>query len=124
MSVEGSDDVLGLNTLSLKKSGQAYFTVGNSFDFDIVLPKLSLTLGGQFAILKKGGHYFVKDMSIHGDAKTLFKLAKSDAQKLPYPIATGDVLVLASIFYNVDSAGANYKLTKIKELTPPADAKK
>lgn len=79
MSVEGSDDVLGLNTLSLKKSGQAYFTVGNSFDFDIVLPKLSLTLGGQFAILKKGGHYFVKDMSIHGDAKTLFKLAKSDA---------------------------------------------
>jgi len=56
----------GLKDLTLKgAAGQAYWTVGSTFDNDILLPKLSFALGGHFAIKKVGGQYAVKDLSQH-----------------------------------------------------------
>lgn len=37
------------------KAGQAYWTIGSTFDYDIVIPKLCQFVGGFIAILKKGG---------------------------------------------------------------------
>ena len=58
-------------------------------------------------------------MSIHSiDAQTQVRLLKGTE----YPaIQTGDVLVLASIFYQVDLTGGHLKLTKIKENNPSED---
>jgi hypothetical protein len=40
-------EALSVKGLSLKgPAGQSYWTVGNTFDYDIVLPKLTQTLGG------------------------------------------------------------------------------
>lgn len=59
-------EALNLKGAILKgKAGQTYWTVGNTFDYDIVIPKVAGTLGGQFAVQKRDGKYLVFDLS-HG----------------------------------------------------------
>jgi len=119
-------DFTAYETLSIKgltlnaPAGQQYWTVGSNFDFDIVLPKLAQTLGGQVAIIKRGGQYFVKDISSHGlEVQTQIKLARSENPgDFKYPIAAGDIVNFASVVYNVNQAGAHYNLTLIKEIVP------
>jgi hypothetical protein len=117
---------LNVKGLSLKgKADQAYWTVGSTFDYDIVLPKLTQTLGSQFAILKRGGDYFIKDISKHGiDSHTLVRLLKSEGGVSKYPLNERDILVLTSCHYHVDTAGEHYKLTLVKETNPSEDPKK
>jgi len=76
--------------------------------------------------LKRGGEYFIKDISQHGiDTHTLVRMAKSDpAGSKKYPVAANDIVVFTSCYYFVESAGAHYKLNLVKETNPSEDAKK
>eukprot|EP00347_Sterkiella_histriomuscorum_P024565 403330673 len=106
----------------LRGNGQRYYTIGNTFECDIQIPKTGIILGTQLGIeIRDHGKIFVQDLSSSDDKIALtMKLVKD----VPYKIKQGQVISFTASFdYHVEIlTHEEMKLTHMRTVKPDAEA--